>query len=664
MHGKKKCRVRLGIGSRCPSPFPIPPKLTSLDASMVTASVWKNREKKNVKDHHQLDSSFVSSFHLKPSTTSLTPLDPLSGRTPIGTASPSPPGSPARSPSTLSKFFSLSSLSSLHLSSVSSSSSEEGSQTSSPFSASSVSLAVSTQSSSSATPPSPACPSSTTHVSSPAPQSSSPNPLDHRGETNKDSETARDLISSEVKEMGAVVPQTKRTVPRFAGIAEASIDLRDSSVSLERPLVRPREAMARLPNLFSKSSTQLGEQSCTGEGEDNTKLLGLPNIGNTCFMNSALQCLLGLPAFCRDILRQQDTWSSSPSSKLLCCFAELHQARLSGGTINAKKKMKILQTVKRCLSVVNEDYEDDGEQDAHECVLLLLFQLKEEGMALKGSPEPYTCPVKQLEFKLKTFRTCTSCGVIVYGQEDYNHLSLNLSQDLTHSLDLYFKPSALECACRVCSGSMASVTRHFLTLPRVLMLHIKRFTAGNWEPEKVDDPISIPAELTLPAVCGATAPVQHGARASSMGKNNMDNTPANSPKGTLDRPASNSSDQLEKPADSEKEQQAAAVRHQPDNIYKLSSVISHLGDNMCTGKMHARTHNSESLMYTLFCFPCSLGHYISDVLDSRGSGWLCLDDAHVLRTDEATVLRATAQTAYILFYVCSGPGEGDQAPHY
>ncbi|XP_029582646.1 ubiquitin carboxyl-terminal hydrolase 37-like [Salmo trutta] len=566
---------------------------------MVTASVWKNWEKKNVKDHHQLDSSFDSSFHLKPSTTSLTPLDPLSGKTPIGTPSPSPPsppGSPARSPSTLSKFFSLSSLSSLHMSSLSSfsSSSEEGSQTSSHFSASCVSLAVSTQSSSSATPPSPACPSSPTHVSSPTPQSSSPNPLDHHGETNKDSETARDLMSSEVKEVGAVVPQTKIMVPRFAGIVEASIDLRASSVSLERPVIRSRDAMARLRNLFRKSNTQLGEQSCTGEGEDNTKLLGLPNIGNTCFMNSALQCLLGLPAFCSDILRQQDTWSSSPSSKLLCCFAKLHQARLSGGTVNAKKKekKKILQTVKRCLSVVNEDYDDDDEQDAHECVLLLLFQLKEEGMALKGSPEPYTCPVKQLEFKLKTSRTCTSCGVIVYGQEDYNHLSLSLSQDLTHSLELYFKPSALECACRECSGSMASVTRHFLTLPRVLMLHIKRFTAGDWEPEKVDDPMSIPAELTLPVLCGETAPVQHGARASSQGNNNMDNTPANSPKGTLDRP----------------------------------------------------------------------GHYISDVLDSRGSGWLCLDDASVLRTDEATVLRARAQTAYILFYVCSGAGEGDQAP--
>ncbi|XP_045074152.1 ubiquitin carboxyl-terminal hydrolase 26-like isoform X2 [Coregonus clupeaformis] len=185
---------------------------------------------------------------------------------------------------------------------------------------------------------------------------------------------------------------------------------------------------------------------------------------------------------------------------------------------------------------------------------------------------------------------------------------------------------------------MASVTRHFLTLPRVLMLHMKRFTAGDWEPEKVDDPMSIPAELTLSALCGETAPVQHGARASSLGNNNVDNIPANSAEGTLDRPASNSSDQLEKPADSEKGQQTATVRHQPDNIYKLSSVISHLGDNMYTG------------------------HYISDVFDNRGSGWLCLDDSRVLRTDEATVLRARAQTAYILFYICSGAGEGDQAP--
>ncbi|XP_041737892.2 ubiquitin carboxyl-terminal hydrolase 37 [Coregonus clupeaformis] len=193
-------------------------------------------------------------------------------------------------------------------------------------------------------------------------------------------------MSFEVKEVGAVVPQAKRVVPQIAAIAEASIDLRASSVSLERPLVRSRDAMARLRNLFSKSSTQLGEQSCTGEGKENTKLLGLPNIGNTCFMNSALQCLLGLPAFCRDILRQQDIWSSSPSSKLLSCFAKLHQARLSGGTVKAKIKenKKILQTVKSCISVGNEDYEGDDEQDAHECVVLLLFQLKEEGMALKA----------------------------------------------------------------------------------------------------------------------------------------------------------------------------------------------------------------------------------------------------------------------------------------
>ncbi|KAJ8005061.1 hypothetical protein DPEC_G00142810 [Dallia pectoralis] len=58
----------------------------------------------------------------------------------------------------------------------------------------------------------------------------------------------------------------------------------------------------------------------------------------------------------------------------------------------------------------------------------------------------------------------------------------------------------------------------------------------------------------------------------------------------------------------------------------------------------------------------STGHYIADLVESQGSGWLCMDDTRVQRTDVASVLRKRAQSAYILFYVCSGDGEGDRAP--
>ncbi|XP_034151534.1 ubiquitin carboxyl-terminal hydrolase 5-like [Esox lucius] len=94
-------------------------------------------------------------------------------------------------------------------------------------------------------------------------------------------------------------------------------------------------------------------------------------------------------------------------------------------------------------------------------------------------------------------------------------------------------PSPLECKCWDCSGNMASVSTHFLTLPRVLMLHVKRFCADDWEPKKVEDPMFIPEELTLQGLCGET--VQPGdstidsQRVRSLGNNSVVNTPPNCP---------------------------------------------------------------------------------------------------------------------------------------
>ncbi|XP_028979494.2 ubiquitin carboxyl-terminal hydrolase 37-like isoform X4 [Esox lucius] len=627
--------------------LPIPPEVLPADASLVPATILGDQKKKD-RNQIQCDLVFLPS-------SSLTPLALLSG----GTPPLSNPGSPAKSTSNLSSR--VISISSFHLSS------EEGSQPSPPVRESCVSLTDSTLSSSDstqtssnptqsssdppfsspdsshsspATPPGLPCPSSPVHLSPSAPRCCSPKPLDHHGETLKDIENTSHLKSFPVKEVGAVLPQEKTVVPQIVAPAEASIDKRASSVSLERPYVRSGGPLAHLSILFNRRGTQIERQRCKGDVKDNTKLLGLPNIGNTCFMNSALQCLLELPAFCRVILRQQDIWSSYPSSKLLRCFAELQTARLSEGPSKSRtrEKKKILKTVKSCLSIGHQDYQDNDEQDAHEFLVHLLCQLKEEGMALKESPEPYICPVKQLEFTLNTTRTCTSCGTVVFGQEKYNHLSLSLSAHLRHSLEHYFMPSPLECKCWDCSGSMASVSTHFLTLPRVLMLHVKRFCADDWEPKKVEDPMFIPEELTLQGLCGET--VQPGdstidsQRVRSLGNNSVVNTPPNCPSSS----ASNGSDQQAKAADREKRQQTATVRYQPEPVYRLSSVISHLGDSLYTG------------------------HYITDLLDSHGSGWLCMDDARVRRTDVATVLRTRAHTAYILLYVCSGAGEGDQAP--
>ncbi|XP_042168096.1 ubiquitin carboxyl-terminal hydrolase 37-like, partial [Oncorhynchus tshawytscha] len=71
----------------------------------------------------------------------------------------------------------------------------------------------------------------------------------------------------------------------------------------------------------ASSATRRSEETQGARGERgalvNMELLELPIIGNTCFLNATLQCLLVLPSFSKEILRQEQLWSSSPFSNLL-----------------------------------------------------------------------------------------------------------------------------------------------------------------------------------------------------------------------------------------------------------------------------------------------------------------------------------------------------------
>ncbi|XP_069052831.1 ubiquitin carboxyl-terminal hydrolase 29-like isoform X2 [Lepisosteus oculatus] len=54
---------------------------------------------------------------------------------------------------------------------------------------------------------------------------------------------------------------------------------------------------------------------------ETTQLLGVPNLGNSCYMNAALQCLSGLPSFSNYILREGHSWDTMPQTRRL----RLHQ---------------------------------------------------------------------------------------------------------------------------------------------------------------------------------------------------------------------------------------------------------------------------------------------------------------------------------------------------
>ncbi|KAJ3587069.1 hypothetical protein NHX12_013459, partial [Muraenolepis orangiensis] len=349
---------------------------------------------------------------------------------------------------------------------------------------------------------------------------------------------------------------------------------------------------SRLLSFFSSSGrdrTQPGQ-----------KTLGLPNIGNSCFLNSALQCLYSLPSFSGDIRRQEALWSPQrgTSLNLLRDLGELHKSRK--GQRSYKDKRGLLRSIKSSLAEFNEEYNDYSEQDAHEFLLLLFMKLKTEAETLQwaSSSPSYVCPVQNFEFRLQCVRTCSSCGDKVFQEEKHNNLSLDLHPLLTGGLELYFKASELECTCWRCSGRQATVVRHFLTLPRVLVLHLKRFHRDGRRMRKATDAVSIPPLLSLASLVGE--------QGDAAGR---DTAPTDFS------------------GDKEREHQDVSVKdHCDQTSYRLSGIVSHLGDSIDTG------------------------HYISDTAGENGPGWLTLNDRDVRTTAETTVLKTRDQTAYILFY--------------
>nr|XP_046189667.1 ubiquitin carboxyl-terminal hydrolase 37-like [Oncorhynchus gorbuscha] len=369
----------------------------------------------------------------------------------------------------------------------------------------------------------------------------------------------------------------------------------------------------------------------------NMELLGLPNIGNTCFLNATLQCLLVLPSFSKEILRQEQLWSSSPFSNLLRCLSDVHRSGLPDSGANQASKADLMWKVKYSLSGYDLKYLGDTQQDAHKLLVNMLCQLKEEGMILKTLGVNYTCPVSQLEFQLVSVRTCTSCGRESSTKEDYNHLSLDFSSERTllSSLALTFKREKVEFTCAGCKGLHASKVEQFHTLPLVLVLHLKRF-GGPGGLEKLEAPLLFPSELRLSTFCGDTVQPLHSATPQAF----TNQTPniqvsihqtlasqvSNPPGEAKDSPLCCSDSNDQEPG---KMLWTASVKQPVKSVngyYQLTGVVSHLGGS------------------------ANSGHYISDILNASGN-WFCCNDSQVSMSNEATVLRTRAWSAYLLFYM-------------
>ncbi|XP_029691431.1 probable ubiquitin carboxyl-terminal hydrolase 16 [Takifugu rubripes] len=231
---------------------------------------------------------------------------------------------------------------------------------------------------------------------------------------------------------------------------------------------------------------------------DELACYGLPNLSQTCFMNSVLQSLLTPMPFVKELKKQSHQWRSHPKALLFKLLTDINNCFT---TKNSMQKKSTLFTFLRTIALHHPDFIKDEQQDAHEFLNTVLEQLSSVSTELRSmatdKEQSYTCPVEaHISFQMLSTMLCHSCGHKSENMEECLNLSVAPEDTIMQGIQLYLKEQLLDYKCD-CGASQTTEQRSFFTLPNVLIIHLLRFKWSYFAAQKIHKATCLSRELLL-----------------------------------------------------------------------------------------------------------------------------------------------------------------------